>query len=389
MRVLLIANTIRPGGGPAGYTYNLIAGLNKIGSPESTCRKIQAEEFTFEIFGNLSNDRSISLWNVDEHFRNRVRALLDASTRGMWRKSKKYFHRFSGEQRQARAAVDRTDLAIFQGFQDPALLEYAASQGKKTIYMPHSPTTAADEYKMACNHSNVPVNSFLYRELFQMEKRLLERASSIVFPTRHAGSEYFSSFDFINRKKILYIPSGVDLEYPEQNRGAGAQSPIRILFAGRYIDHKGFDLFNQLAERCSDLQDRFEFFSVGSGPINPSNNVKDLGWRKDIYDVINNHDLIVVPNRVAYFDLLPLEAAAIGKPILFTPAGGNIDQANILPDAACAKGIDVESLYESLVELEELIRNEPTFGIRNMATYNAFLTARHMAMRWIEALRLL
>jgi glycosyltransferase involved in cell wall biosynthesis len=268
-------------------------------------------------------------------------------------------------------------------------MKYASNRGKKCLYMPHSPTIAADEYKMACDHDGVWVNPFLYDTLFKYEKYLMSIATAVIFPSRNAASSYFDAFDVLRSKTIEFILSGVDVKIDGSTSRSRKRRSLRVLFAGRYVSHKGFDLFNELAEHARNAGNRFDFFSVGIGPISPSKYVSNLGWRKDIYDVVSQHDIIVVPNRIAYFDLLPLEVAAIGKPILFTPVGGNIDQADALDDTICAEAMNVSSLYEGLIKIEENLQKNQNYGAKNSIRYSELFTSEKMAARWLAVLKAL
>jgi len=72
------------------------------------------------------------------------------------------------------------------------------------------------------------------------------------------------------------------------------------------------------------------FISLGIGDISPLKlpNFINLGWQENPHNIINAGDVLMLPNRYTYFDLIVIETMAIGKPLIVSATGGNIDLAD-------------------------------------------------------------
>ena len=53
----------------------------------------------------------------------------------------------------------------------------------------------------------------------------------------------------------------------------------------------------------------------------------ELGYISDVPNLIHASDVIVIPNRNTYFDLIILEALSQGRIVISSNTGGNIDIA--------------------------------------------------------------
>lgn len=230
-----------------------------------------------------------------------------------------------------------------------------------------------------------PQRRKLYAKLLVREKRLFALADTVVFPTVNATEEYRKSFGDDLLRRAAFIPSGVE---GLSVAGGIDLFPVwgaatKILFAGRYVGHKGFDLYNEAAMALSD-DSSIQFFSIGSGLMPVSAYVTDLGWTEEPAEYASQADVIVVPNRIAYFDLWPLEVASLGKPLVLTKVGGNIDQLISLPDAV---GADQERLVDAILTSVDRVRADKTWGSANQRVFEQQFTREEMARRWVELLR--
>lgn len=119
-------------------------------------------------------------------------------------------------------------------------------------------------------------------------------------------------------------------------------------YFGRYHSHKGYDIYRQGIELLS-ARDDILFISAGIGPLDvlSSNNYINFGWRTDIQNLITACDIIVLPNRYTYFDLLPLECLSLSRPVAISRIGGNLKLERLCP---VAFGFDM-----SVGELSKLI----------------------------------
>lgn len=374
--VLVITPTIKPGGGPPGYVHNLMVGIQNL-SKNGFLR------FSYDFLGQISDERNKA---TGENQRTQTVRL---SLINLLAKIK-LKPLLSRKIREAKSKIRSSDIIIFQGFQETYLPEYAIRLGKRVVYMPHSPSCMADEYKMLCELNGVEFSSKRYNSLIEQESILFRISDFVVFPSEGASTEYSLTFpEFLHIDKVFYIKSGVDVDHISRNKPERdlPRATTRIIFAGRYVSHKGYDLFCDAARLIGEKFDRIEFITLGDGPMRAnSQHVNDLGWRDDVFDVLQSADIVVIPNRIAYYDLLPLECAAIGKPLVMTAVGGNVDQMHDLPDTLACEGATSEHLAAAIGSAIRELEADPYWGCRNRDAYESMFTVEKFAERWDAAI---
>lgn len=211
---------------------------------------------------------------------------------------------------------------------------------------------------------------------------LVELADVVVFLTENAAQPYVRAFpEELRSRRVAYILSGVEPPAPSHEVEPLSEQ-TDVLFVGRYVPHKGYDMFIDTAEQLVRDGVRASFWTLGGGPMRrESASVTDLGWHDEPHAVIARADIIVVPNRIAYFDLLPLEAAALGRGLVLTEVGGNIDQLERLPDSI---GADPRALPEAVLAAVARKQASGSWGERNAVAFGREFTHVHMARRWAE-----
>jgi len=369
-RVLIVCDLIAPGGGPTGYTWNLRAAL----------ARTAAAGIAVEFAGLVLEQRNRATGErppapVRDRPRPSVRRLAGRIRHEIGHALK------SGITPRLRAQIDAADLVVFQGFQDPRRVRFARRRGTATCYMPHSPTIYADEY-VAMNAGERGLGR-TRRRMIRSERALFHRADLVVFPTPAASGAYLDAFgDELAATPVRYVLSGVPR--PVLRAPAGEAGGADVLFVGRYVSHKGYDLFLDAAERLAPQHPGLRFATLGAGPARRASGVvRDLGWRDDPIPAIAAARFLVVPNRIAYFDLLPLEAAALGKGLVFTAVGGNVDQHAMLPDSVICAPSRLQEGISRAIALSE----DPEWGRANAVAYEREFTDERMAQRWIALIR--
>ncbi|WP_298745161.1 glycosyltransferase family 4 protein [uncultured Microbacterium sp.] len=375
-RVLVVCDLIAPGGGPAGYTWNLRQALICLAPPDLDVRFAGiVTERRNRATGEDPAVRQPRHWNPRAtlgRLRHRVGVALKGGARGTLR----------GE-------IAAADLVILQGYQDARRARFARSEDVTLWYMPHSPTIAADEFSAMHPRVTGIRRTLIHRRMVRAERALFRAADAVVFPSPRAATAYIEAFgDVLAEMPVHYILSGVPEPHETskaQQGAAAAETNPGILFVGRYVADKGYDRFLAAAETLHAENPSLRFSTLGAGPERrPSSAVNDLGWRDDPVPVIAAAQMLVVPNRVAYFDLLPLEAAALGKALVFTAVGGGIDQHGLLPDSVlCAPDDVAGGIRDALARYED----DPLWGAANVPAFERTLTATAMAERWISTIR--
>lgn len=371
-RAVLVATHLRPGGGPAGYAYNLIDAF-KAHERSSPVR--------YEFIGTASNARtqlsSISPLSPQRRFASLGRKLL--SNRAELLARRLHFD-VSSSARRRRETVARNDVLILHGCQpQTVLVDFAKRRGMLIIYMPHSPTPAAHE--TLATHADSGLKGALpsFQSKLDEEARLIERADCVVFPCPEAAEPYVEEFPQLGGMDVRFLLSGVPEPPSSLLNSRPPGEPKRALFVGRYVSQKGFDLYDAAAALLPRSEILFQ--SMGAGPLRPRH-AHDLGWQARPWEHIRRADVIVIPNRVAYYDLLPLECAALAKPLILTPVGGNLAQARLLPDSILADACTPSAIATSIGGAVERLLEDDNWGGANRAAYERYFRADLLLDRW-------
>ncbi|MDK2877375.1 MAG: hypothetical protein PWR06_91 [Thermoanaerobacteraceae bacterium] len=189
---------------------------------------------------------------------------------------------------------------------------------------------------------------------------LLKFNRRVIVVSRNLG-DFISTLWNIHRDRVQVIYNGVDVE--EIQKGSdrspvavselhnSAATSLIILNISRLIPSKGVDVFlkaaailigNNSGEGISTdesrgnppvLSDKPLFFIAGDGPQMPElkkmarnlgieKNVRFLGFRKDIYNLIGLSDMVVLSSRNEGLGISILEALALKKPVIASNVGG-------------------------------------------------------------------
>lgn len=142
----------------------------------------------------------------------------------------------------------------------------------------------------------------------------------------------------VSAANCLLIPgTGVNLEaFSAPVRPIAQGEPPRVLFASRFLLHKGWRELVEAAEALA--RDGLEFRLVLCGKPDPGNRssisseeydrvrslpfVDDLGFRSDMAKVYSENDIICLPSYREGLPLTILEAMASGRPVITTDAPG-------------------------------------------------------------------
>jgi len=373
-RVVVVTPFLKAGGGPPGYSYNLWKGYSTTEAPSKY--KLSFASLLFEgrhaVVGT-----SGSKAKGDREADGIVRRLKASRLWKVARLCKTGTRNFRWN-----AQIRGADLVVFQGYQETKFLDVAIGAGRKIVYMPHSPSIMADEIRMFRTAAGTECTDNEYAAYLETERSFFKAADWVVFPSPGASEEYRKAFHAELRVcKTAYIASGISPSDQAKDTPPLEEGFV-VLFAGRYVSHKGYDLFCEAADLLASKEEAITFCSVGGGDAVRGANVVDLGWRDDIYTYLKAADLIAVPNRVAYYDLLPLECAYLGKPMVMTQVGGNVDQLAELPDTIPISNVSAQALATAVLQARSKIFAEGDFGAKNAEAYAKYFNAQAFWGRW-------
>ena len=321
-----------PGGGPAGYLYGLASGL------EAASDQIHSVDV---VSMAVSHDRSSS-----RRSRSRIYSLLDDITVALPAVARHnillYRHLLTSYRPLPAAFRDKLlqyGAVVFHHTQLLAryLRTLPTPRSQKLFLMSHGPTDAPAE--IVDGWLGGAKNAFASKareRLAALEKYAYASCDGIIAPSRHALQDHFA-WSPKYRSALLALPvfevaSGAvalkpSKQYSEVRRELQIGEERRVVgFFGRYHPDKGYDLYCDIAKALKQDQS-ITFISAGAGVLKGrgGDDVRDLGWRSDVADLVGACDVVALPNRCAYFDLLLLEAMSLGRPVVAFGIGGHQD----------------------------------------------------------------
>lgn len=163
-------------------------------------------------------------------------------------------------------------------------------------------------------------------------KLVCEKATGYIYLADSENQILRDEFNIMNREYVK-VYNGVPLQVQvgvknSEVVSAGLNTPI-LLCASRAIKEKGWEELIEAARIVREKEIHFELWFAGDGPMLPIwkeeysdlNNIKFLGYRSDIEDLINKADLILLPSYTEALPTILLESLMLGKPIISTEVG--------------------------------------------------------------------
>ena len=170
-------------------------------------------------------------------------------------------------------------------------------------------------------------------------------------------------------KVIRLFESGVDLDLwkPAQMVPSGADTPVRFVFSGRFVDWKGVQFLVPAFAKAVAEEPRCRLDLIGGGELEGEikavieqhrlqDSVRLHGWmsRPDAASIIRETDVFVMPSLRECGGTAILEAMALGKPVIAIKWGGPADYVNescgLLVDPGSKEGF-ISGLAEAMVRL--------------------------------------
>lgn len=381
IKAIVYAAAIRPGGGPAGYVWNLAEGSNSL-DPKSSV------DFVF--WGNISGARTQD--RGASEVKGIKRRFFDISlrvTRGrLWDVRDRMRLYLSSEGRRLLKLLASAHWLILHGPHSRVVLRAASRSGVRTMYMPHSPSPRHREVEMLAQSLGQELPGWRLSWEKRNEEQIIASVDYVVAPSQNAFSQYWD-LKSVSKAKIHYVNSGAPDLRPQLSEDLSVMLPhFDVLFAGRFVLDKGFDIYLDAADLCRQVAPDIRWAAIGGGPLESliGERVSYYGWQTDAANWIARASVLVIPNRVAYYDLLTLEGASLGKPMVLTPVGGNRDQARDLPEVRLATDVTPAALLDAVLATLEDLRARPDYGARNRSSFLSNFTVDVCAQQWNQLL---
>ncbi len=176
-------------------------------------------------------------------------------------------------------------------------------------------------------------------------------------------------------EKYVIIHSGVmlqqimnmdiDVETGKEEFGIPQNSNV-IGVVGRLVPIKGHKYLVSAAKRIIEEFDNTVFVFVGDGylesrlkrqaeSLGVRKNIIFTGWRKDVIEVLDLFDILVLPSLNEGMGKVLIEGMALGKPIVASSVGGIIDLVKNGDNGILIPPRNSDALEESIIKL---IRNK-------------------------------
>lgn len=209
----------------------------------------------------------------------------------------------------------------------------------KVLVTSHSPIPLAQELLNAsATKFETAYMKRKWKKFQEMDSWAFRNADYIVFPCEDAEEPYYlnwSEYAEIHEQRkehYRYVPTGIsDVSATKHREAVREQYSISsdefvVVYAGRHNEVKGYDLLKQIGEKVLDENADVRFLIAGTeGPLMRLDHARwtEVGWTREVHNIISAGDVFVLPNKFTYFDLIMIEVLALGKIVIASRTGGN------------------------------------------------------------------
>lgn len=352
-------------GGPSGYLYNLRDGF-LINNDEITVYSFTNKNIT----NNQTNQSQSSLrklWSVLKKYKLHFPLLLLFELKIIYQ----YLGKFNwSNEEYYKQALDK-DYLQFESLEDLYDFKTKLKYEGTAILTPHRPEPF---YEEKINELKVFLDTsyrfpLLKKVLIYLEKKAYSLTDVFIFPSKEAMELYhsFPGFtDGVNGKPVKFVFTGAPVIEPSTTKeeyrsrlGIGIEDKV-IAFIGRHNQVKGYDL---LVNAFSNLESTSQTKVVCAGKLSDiefpkHSNWIELGLITDPVNLINSADLVVLPNRSTYFDLIAVEVIAQGKVLVASNTGGNISLSEQSKGVVLFENENIEDMMNKINLVFQLTRSE-------------------------------
>jgi glycosyltransferase involved in cell wall biosynthesis len=203
-----------------------------------------------------------------------------------------------------------------------------------------------------------------------LNDRASRRFDAVVTVSDDIRRQLSSRFD---DSKMVTIHNAVDLSRVSASRsadevrkelGIGADQPV-IASVGRMVPVKGFDQFIMASKMISrEIPDAL-FLLVGDGPEQAryeelaaksgvADKIRFLGYRHDIWDILNCMDLFAMTSYHEGIPVVLLEAMALKRPVVAMSVGGIPE---VIEDGVSGRLVEARDIEGFAAACRELLAN--------------------------------
>jgi glycosyltransferase involved in cell wall biosynthesis len=196
----------------------------------------------------------------------------------------------------------------------------------------------------------------------RVERRFLARHCAAIAANSRWTAERLSKTYGIDLARVTVVHNGLDPGVAKVPTAREGDDQLVVVFVGRLVRFKRVD---RIVRAVAQLREgpSPQVRIVGRGPLEHElrmlardlgveGQIRFLGWRADIADVLSQADVLVLPSQGEPFGLAMIEASAHGLlPIAFSDGGGVLEC--MPPDGCVVRGVD-----ELAATLEKVTKSE-------------------------------
>ncbi len=370
---------LKPTGGPSGYLYHLVRGIEAVGDSEieinfltETSRSTEADEGLRKLIPDWMKD---------------IRRVLKYSN---------YLNR----ERKIEEEIYRYDAIHFHSTEDMYLSRNSLKnyQGK-VILTSHSPCARHREILNRIKPAYYTLLKSKLDLLEQMDDYAFRRADYIIFPCKEAEEPYYHTWpgyrETREESKYLYLPTGImpchakikredvrkKYEIPEE--------AFVVTYVGRHNQIKGYDNLKNIGEILLKNSNIYFLIAGKEEPLKGLNNPRwiEAGWTNDPHSIIASADVFLLPNKETYFDLILLEVLSLGVPVVMTRTGGNKYFEQFHSEGLTGYDSNREAI-EKIVQLQSKSHEQlHALGDFNRRLYESYFTVERFSKEYLELLK--
>ncbi len=164
--------------------------------------------------------------------------------------------------------------------------------------------------------------------------------------------------------KVIYPPFNLEKYKEAMNftvRPCSPQIPT-VGFVGRLSEEKGIDWLIRSMVRVKERVPHARLLIVGTGPLENelralsrslrlNSSVEFTGYRQNVFEVLRQMDVFVIPSRSEGCPIVVLEAMAMGLPVVASRVGGNPELVSDGETGYLIPFQDVDGLANAVVTL--------------------------------------
>ena len=210
----------------------------------------------------------------------------------------------------------------------------------------------------------------VYQAVYDIERLGMEAADRIIVVSNLTKNVIVTRYG-IDPQKIDVVYNAVDINKENEFYVPKKVKEKLVTFLGRVTFQKGPGYFIEAAKLVLDFNDNVRFVMAGSGDMLPRmiKRVADLHLSdkfhfagflkdKDVYRMLNQSDLFVMPSISEPFGIVPLEAMSSNVPIIISKQSG---VAEVLRYAIKVDFWDIQALADAIYGLVTYLPLEQMF----------------------------